>query len=319
MTRAAVALGSNLGDRIRHLCRAVEGLKASATVVAVSSVYETAPVGGPEQGPYLNAVVVIDTDLDAHGLLEALHVIEQEAGRERTVRWGPRTLDLDLILFGDQVIDDDTLTVPHPRLAERRFVLEPLTEVWPDAKLPDGAAVAELLDDVQDQQVHRTHHRLRPKPRDGFAARGGWWVVMQGVVLAAATWAVVADGGSLPWPGWVSSLGVAVFAGGAVQSLLGLQHLGANLTPYPEPLSGARLVALGVYRWVRHPIYGGIVMMILGAALFRLSAWTLLVGLAAGVFFWMKARFEERRLMEHYPGYAAYRSQVRRRLIPWIV
>jgi len=319
MTRAAVALGSNLGDRVRHLCRAVEGLRSVATVVAVSSVYETAPVGGPEQGPYLNAVVVIDTDLEAHQLLEALHDIEQVAGRERTVRWGPRTLDLDLILFGSEVIDDDTLTVPHPRLAERRFVLEPLAEAWPEATTPAGAAISELLAGVQDQDVHRTRYRLTPKRRDGFTARGGWWVVAQGVVLAAALWALVVDAGSLPWPGSVSWVGAAVFAAGAVQSLLGLQHLGANLTPYPAPLSEGRLVALGVYRLVRHPIYGGIVLMVLGAAMFRLSAWTLLVGLVAGVFFWAKARFEERRLMEHYPGYAAYRSHVTRRLIPWVV
>lgn len=318
MTVAAVALGSNLGDRLSHLCFAVEALSAVGTVVATSSVYETSPIGGPEQGPYLNAVAVLETDLDPHALLDALLSIEQEAGRERTIRWGPRTLDLDLVLFGDQTVDDERLTVPHPRLAERRFVLAPLVEAMPEATTPDGVRIADLLAAVSHQSITKTRHQLKTHP-DTFTSKGGWWVVVQGVVLTASLVALVADARSLVWPGWVVWTGGVIAIVGVGQSLLGLQHLGVNLTPYPEPLSSARLVALGVYRLVRHPIYGGIVEMLLGAALFRRSLVALVIAVVGGLFFWAKARFEERRLMEHYPGYAMYRSQVRKRLIPWVL
>ena len=101
-------------------------------VGAVSSVYETAPVGGPDQGDYLNAVVLAETDLPPADVLERLLDIERGMGRERRERWGPRTIDLDLLVYGDRSVDVPGLTVPHPRMAERRFVLEPLAEVWPD-------------------------------------------------------------------------------------------------------------------------------------------------------------------------------------------
>ena len=318
MTRAAVAFGSNLGDRIGYLQTAVAALAGLGEVEAVSSVYETAPVGGPEQGPYLNAVAVVETDLEPHELLDGLLQIEQRAGRERMVQWGPRTLDLDLILYGDRVLDDERLTVPHPRVAERRFVLEPLVEVWPDAVMPDGGSVAGLLTGVQDQKVSRIQQRLSTRP-ETFTSRGGWWVTMQGVVLVAAAVALVIDAGSLPWPAWVVWLGAILAVTGLVQSLFGSRYLGSNLTPYPQPLSSGNLVACGVYRWARHPIYGGIVLMLVGAALFRLSLVALVVGFVGAAFFWMKAGFEEERLMEHYAGYAAYKAQVRKRLIPWIL
>jgi 2-amino-4-hydroxy-6-hydroxymethyldihydropteridine diphosphokinase len=112
-------------------------------------------VGGPDQGDYLNAVVVVDTVLDARGVLDGLLAIEREHGRERGERWGPRTLDLDLILYGSETIDRPGLSVPHPELRRRRFVLEPLVEAWPDARLPDGTAVADLLPAVADQEVRR--------------------------------------------------------------------------------------------------------------------------------------------------------------------
>jgi 2-amino-4-hydroxy-6-hydroxymethyldihydropteridine diphosphokinase len=124
-------------------------------VVAVSPLYETAPVGGPDQGPYLNAVVVLDTPLDAAALLEECLAIERSRGRERRERWGARTLDLDILLYGDAVLDGPGLRVPHPRLGERRFVLQPLLDAWPDATLPDGTALATLLGGVAGQQVTR--------------------------------------------------------------------------------------------------------------------------------------------------------------------
>lgn len=155
MVRAAIGLGSNLGDRSRHITEAIESLRQAGPVVAASPLYETAPIGGPDQGPYLNAVVVIETDLSPRQLLDACLDIERSHGRERLERWGPRTLDLDILLFGAEEIDQAGLTVPHPRLGERRFVLEPLLAVWPDARLPDGTPVAALLDSVSEQQVAR--------------------------------------------------------------------------------------------------------------------------------------------------------------------
>lgn len=134
--RAIVALGSNLGRREAHLRFAVERLGES--VVAQSQVFETDPVGGPDdQGAYLNMVVVLETELDPYALLRWLHRIEADAGRERIVHWGPRTLDLDLLFFDDVVITGGNLAVPHPRYAERRFVLAPLSEVAPD-KCPEN-------------------------------------------------------------------------------------------------------------------------------------------------------------------------------------
>lgn len=138
MARAAIGLGSNVGDRVEHLRRAVRALTAVGSVVGRSAVYETAPVGGPAQGPFLNAVVVVDTALSPQDLLAELLAIERIEGRERRVRWGPRTLDLDILLYGRIAVDVPGLEVPHPRLRERRFVLEPLLEAWPDAVLPDG-------------------------------------------------------------------------------------------------------------------------------------------------------------------------------------
>ncbi|MDP9402293.1 MAG: 2-amino-4-hydroxy-6-hydroxymethyldihydropteridine diphosphokinase [Actinomycetota bacterium] len=128
--RAFVALGSNLGDRSAHLRAAVAGLP---DVVSVSPVYETDPVGGPPgQGPFLNAVVELDTDLGPRQLLEAGRALEAAAGRERRVPDGPRTLDVDILLVDDLVVDDDDLVVPHPRMWERAFVLVPLHDLAPE-------------------------------------------------------------------------------------------------------------------------------------------------------------------------------------------
>jgi 2-amino-4-hydroxy-6-hydroxymethyldihydropteridine diphosphokinase len=136
VVRAFLGLGSNLGDREAELARAVASLP---DVVAVSQLYETEPVGGPAgQGRYLNAVVELDTDLDPHRLLELAQRLETAAGRRRTVRFGPRTLDVDVLLVGDEVVADEDLVVPHPRMWERRFVVEPLFELAPDL-VPPGA------------------------------------------------------------------------------------------------------------------------------------------------------------------------------------
>ena len=134
--RAFLSLGSNLGDRAAHLRRAVDGLPG---VVAVSRVYVTEPVGGPPgQDDYLNIVVELDTELGPRGLLEVARRLEEDAGRTREVRWGPRTLDVDVLLVDDLVVDEPDLVVPHPRLWERRFVVAPLTELAPEL-VPPGA------------------------------------------------------------------------------------------------------------------------------------------------------------------------------------
>lgn len=131
--RAFLALGSNVGDRRAILRSAVDSMP---DLVAVSPVYETEPVGGPEQGPFYNIVVELDTELDPHQLLDLCQRLENEAGRARIVRWGPRTLDVDVLLVGDLVVDDDRLTVPHPRMAQRNFVMAPLLDLDPDLVVP---------------------------------------------------------------------------------------------------------------------------------------------------------------------------------------
>lgn len=144
---AVLALGSNLGDRQAHLDAAIAKLGRHLLTLRVSAVVETDPVSVPgEQPRFLNAVVVGETTLGPAELLNALQAIEREAGRERPFPGAARTLDLDLILFGDRVIDWPDLHVPHPRFRERRFVLEPLAEIAPGLKDPvTGLTVAELL------------------------------------------------------------------------------------------------------------------------------------------------------------------------------
>lgn len=131
---AYLGIGSNIGDRLAHLQLAVDALAAGpgVRVTAVSRVYETAPVGGPPQGAYLNAVVAIETNLTVEELLVRGQQIEARAARERAERWGPRTLDVDILLVDDTRLDRDDLTIPHPRMWERGFVLAPLRDVAPD-------------------------------------------------------------------------------------------------------------------------------------------------------------------------------------------
>jgi len=143
-----VGLGSNLGEREATLWKALEGLGATEgiEVVAVSSFRETDPVGVVDQPRFVNAAVALETSLRPRELLERLLDVERSLGRDRAVeeRWGPRTLDLDLLLYGGETIDEPGLEVPHPRLAERAFVLEPLLELDPDLRLPDGRPLRDL-------------------------------------------------------------------------------------------------------------------------------------------------------------------------------
>jgi 2-amino-4-hydroxy-6-hydroxymethyldihydropteridine diphosphokinase len=144
VTRVAFGLGANLGDRVAALQGAVDLLAPHLDDPAVSSVYETAPVGGPAQPDYANAVLVGDSGAGPAELLALAHDAEDAWQRTREVRWGPRTLDVDLLVVGGLTSDDPGLTLPHPRAAERGFVTVPWAEVDPDAVLPDGRRVADL-------------------------------------------------------------------------------------------------------------------------------------------------------------------------------
>jgi 2-amino-4-hydroxy-6-hydroxymethyldihydropteridine diphosphokinase len=148
---AFVGIGSNLGDREGNFRQAVELLSAEdgIDVVAVSEIRETDPVGPVEQGPFLNGAVRIETDLDPRELLERLLAVEERLGRVRRERWGPRTIDLDLLLYGDDVVDEPGLTVPHARLHERRFALEPLSDLAPSLEIPGKGPISALLAELE--------------------------------------------------------------------------------------------------------------------------------------------------------------------------
>ena len=143
--KAVIALGANIGNPQKQMDLALALLREAIDVKAVSSYYRTAPVGGPEQPDYLNAVCIAECDLPAAQLLALLHGIEKALGRERLVHWGPRTIDLDLIQYGAILSYADELQLPHPRAHERRFVLEPWAEIEPDALLLTHGKISDLL------------------------------------------------------------------------------------------------------------------------------------------------------------------------------
>lgn len=156
MSRAYVGLGSNLGDREGNLRRAARALARLGEGLRLSGLYETQPVGLEDQPWFLNAVACLETELPPRQLLERLKGLERELGRRAGPRFGPRVVDLDLLLYGQEVIREQGLEIPHPRLHERRFVLAPLAELAPDLPHPVlGATVAELLERLGDTQEVR--------------------------------------------------------------------------------------------------------------------------------------------------------------------
>lgn len=157
MARAFLSLGSNLGDRAATLDTGLRALEASGDVQILrrSSLYETAPVGKTDQPEFYNLVVEIETSLSPDALLHRCQEIERALGRIRTERWGPRTVDVDVLLYDRISVTTERLVVPHPEMLCRRFVLEPLLEIAPDAVLPDGTPIAPHLAGVDDQQVRR--------------------------------------------------------------------------------------------------------------------------------------------------------------------
>ena len=155
--RCFIALGANLGDPVVTVNAAILALRElpQTEFIAASSLYRTAPVGLKHQPDFINAVVELVAVSSAPTLLEALFAIEERFGRQRSVKNAPRTLDLDLLLYGDIVSDDPQLTLPHPRLHERAFVLAPLAEIAPQLNIPGRGGVAELLLRCADQQIER--------------------------------------------------------------------------------------------------------------------------------------------------------------------
>lgn len=161
MTRVALSIGANLGDRLAALRYAVAELAELGDVVAVSEVYETDPVGGPEQPDYYNAVVVLETEAQPGEVLAAAQRAEQGRGRTREVRWGARTLDVDVLAHGTTTSADPDLTLPHPRATQRAFVMVPWAQIDPDFLLPDGRTVAAACAGLDTAGVRRLGDFLR--------------------------------------------------------------------------------------------------------------------------------------------------------------
>ncbi len=316
MTRYAVALGSNLGDRVAHLRAAIGEIGRLGTVQGVSGLYETTPVGGPQQDPYLNAVMVVESSLSPEDLLVQLQSVETSRQRERTVRWGPRTLDLDIIALDQGTVDTPALQVPHPRASERLFVLQPLCDVWPEAVVGDGLIAAEARKQVAGQKVDL----LASRWVDDGPGQGRYWVGAQLLLFLAIAIALVMDG-SLPWATWdvwriIGGVLVIVGGLGIVASAL---SLGRALTALPEPVEGAHLIETGLYAYVRHPMYGAVCLAMLGASLFLASTLGVILGTVLVAFILAKSGYEERQLRIAYPGYTAYRKRVRRRFLPMVL
>lgn len=161
--RAVIAFGSNLGDRLAYLQGGVDALldTPGTSYVAQSQVFETDPVGGPEQPAFLNAIVIVDTVLSPPSLLDRAHAIEEAFERARMEHWGPRTLDVDIVAVGDQVHDEGGLTVPHKAAHERAFVLVPWHDADPEAALVGHGKVADILTGLDQSGVRTTEAELR--------------------------------------------------------------------------------------------------------------------------------------------------------------
>jgi len=163
--KAFIGIGSNLGEKERNIRRAVDEIAVMpfTKLITVSSLYDSEPVGEVEQGNFVNAVALVETDLPARRLLWNLMLIEQRMGRVRTIRWGPRTIDLDIVLYGKNIVEEDGLVIPNPELEKRAFVLIPLLEIEPDLVHPrTKESVRKLLKKV--------------KPHSSVKRRGRFWL-----------------------------------------------------------------------------------------------------------------------------------------------
>ena len=317
MTTYAIALGSNMGDRISLLRGAVGSMEALGSVGSISRLYETAPIGGPEQGPYLNAVVVLESELDPHELLPRLNDIEADAGRERKERWGERTLDLDIVAMTPGAIDTEDLTIPHPRAARREFVLRPLVDVWPSAMVGADLGAQRALEQLEPQGVDEVARRwsVERPARLGPALVGVQFVLILAIAVALASDGSVPDGSA----DGVRLLGALLAALGAALAFISSRRLGPSLTALPEPRQDGELTDTGPYAYARHPIYGGVTLFILGTSMILDSLVGVILSLALGGFFYTKSMYEERQLRIKYPEYRSYRQRVSRRLIPFVI
>ena len=170
MSRVFLGVGSNEGDRLANISRAARSLADTPSVqlVHMAPIYETAPVGGPEQRDFLNTILEIDTTLSPHALLQLLKDVERRLGRAPGgPQWGPRPIDLDILLYDDLVIREPNLVIPHERMHERRFVLEPLAQLAPDLRHPTiGATIAELLDHCSAPLARAPHSSTGSEAED---------------------------------------------------------------------------------------------------------------------------------------------------------
>ena len=315
MGRATVALGSNLGDRLGQLRIGLAGIEALGTVVAVSSLYETEPVGGPVQGRYLNAVVVVETDLDPESLLAGLQRVEGDSDRRREVHWGPRTLDLDLITYDTVRVSFPHLEVPHLRAHERRFVLAPLYEVAPDVVLSDGSTPAEALATVRGQRIDRWDGAWPTEP-PRLGGEAAWWVRGQFFLLTAWLVATVltAHPGGAAW----LALGALTASLGVGLGVAAVRSFGTQISPSPQPRQGSSLVDGGIYGLVRHPMYGAVILTTLGVAIAAQSPPGALMAVVTAVYLRAKSSREERILGVVFDEYSRYRNSVGRRFFPGI-
>ena len=306
-----------MGDRLAFLRAGVVGLEALGEVKRISGLYETAPIGGPEQDPYLNAVALVDTKLAPGDLLAELNGIEADQKRERRERWGARTLDLDIISGEGSAVSEPDLQIPHPRAGEREFVLRPLVDVWPGAPISETLTAQAALDACDDQGVDRlARDWVADKPdRTGrlFVVAQMLWFTTIALVLA---WdGTLSDGSADVFR--VVGGGLAVF--GAALAFISSRRLGPALAAGPQPTDEGALVAIGPYSLVRHPIYGGVTLFILGTSMILDSVTGALLSLGLFPFFYFKSEYEERLLRIRYSNYEAYRDVVTRRFIPFVM
>jgi 2-amino-4-hydroxy-6-hydroxymethyldihydropteridine diphosphokinase len=300
-----------LGDRLENLRSAVSDISAFATNLQVSALYESAPVGGPEQDPYLNAAVAFDSELEPVELLHRLQAIEASQGRERQVHWGPRTLDLDIIASDAGPFDGGPeLIVPHPRAAGRLFVVKPMLDVWSDAQLVPGASLEDLHHEVADQDVDLV---ATTWVKD-FGAKGRVLVLLQMILFVVIGILLVVDGTVPPGIGWVEVAGFSATVLGGVLAWRSAVALGRNLVPMPEPITGGSLVTEGPFGYVRHPIYTAIVLGFAGVSLLFNSRFAGLGTALLYLLFAHKSRYEEGLLRIAYPTYHAYVRRVRFRI-----
>lgn len=311
MTRYAVALGSNLGYRLENLRSAVSEIAGFVTELETSRLYESAPVGGPKQGPFLNAAVSFRSDLSPLELLGRLQDIENSHGRERVERWGPRTLDLDIIVRDAGPVDlGPELEVPHPRAGDRLFVVKPMLDIWPDAELSPGVCLDDVYHRVMDQKVDL----VATTWLNNFGSKGMWLVMLQVILLVLIGILLVVDGSVPSQFEWPQIVALLAGIGGGLLIWRSAVALGSNLVPLPEPVAGGSLVETGPYRYVRHPIYAAIVLIFGGVALL-FASWLAAVGTGMlYLLFAEKSGYEEGLLRVAYPEYQDYMKRVRLRI-----